>query len=279
MAVLGVRVKRLLLNGPVRGWVLGGGQFCLAVALFATGLFLGFSLHDSEIVTTWLPQTNSENFPYVFVGLVALVAGLSTSLFLLFTHKLRQDLHRLQTKVTSLTIFDELTGLINRRHFYDRLEEELDRTRRYGTKLALIMVDIDHFKKVNDELGHPLGDVALAEVARLLKANIRTSDIIARYGGEEFAIIIPAQGKNAAFKVAEKLCNVVEVNDLTLDGPQLKVTISAGVADADDLPAKSEDIKATLIRMADRALICAKKAGRNRVAAHQKNSDRQFKLL
>lgn len=258
---------------------MGVGMFFMAVALFAAGLFIGYSLVDPVVAKHWFPRSAPDETLYIVLGFVALMAGLGTGLFLYLTHQLRTKLISAQTKSSELATRDELTGLINRRHFYERLEEEMDRCRRYGTTLALIMLDIDHFRKVNDELGHPLGDVALAEVARLLKANVRSSDVIARYGGEEFAILIPAQGKSAAIHVAEKLRNVVEVNDLTLEGPELKVTISCGVADYDDLPETGEDSKAMLVRLADHALIKAKTYGRNRVEAHLRTVDRQLKLL
>lgn len=268
-----------ILNGHNGEWLLGIGLFFLAVTVFIGGLFLGCSLNDQDVVRQWFPMTGPEQSLYYLIGFATLIAGLGTGLFLFLTHRLRHKLFLAESKATDLTVLDELTGLLNRRHFYERLEEELDRCRRYGTMLSLIMVDIDDFRKVNDKLGHPLGDVALAEVARLLKANIRSSDIIARYGGEEFAILIPSQGKHAAIHVAEKLRNVVEVNDLTLEGPELKVTISAGVADYDDLPEDCTDNKAMLVRLADHALIKAKNLGRNRVVAHQHTSDRQFKLF
>jgi len=268
-----------LMNSPNGEWLMGVGMFFMAVALFAAGLFIGYFLIDPEVTRHWFPHSRPSDALYIAIGFVTLVAGLGTILFLYLTHRLRKKLITAQSKTDELAARDELTGLINRRHFYERLDEEMDRCRRYGTTLALIMVDIDHFRKVNDELGHPLGDVALAEVARLLKANVRSSDVIARYGGEEFAILIPAQGKSAAIHVAEKLRNVVEVNDLTLEGPELKVTISCGVADYDDLPENAEDSKVMLVRLADHALIKAKTCGRNRVEAHLRTVDRQLKLI
>lgn len=268
-----------ILNGPNGGILLGAAQLCLAVGLFASGLFLGLSLHNSEFFNRLLPAENHDHIPYILIGLLALIGGLIVGIYLFLTHRLRLKLMNAQSKASDLAFFDDLTGLINRRHFYERFEEELDRCRRYGTKIALIMIDIDHFKKVNDELGHPLGDVALSEVARLLKANIRTSDIIARYGGEEFVILIPSQGKSAGIHVAEKLRNVVEVNDLALEGPVLKVTISAGVADSDDLPERCADSTASLIRLADHAMLRAKERGRNRVEAHRHSMERQLKLI
>lgn len=275
----GEDVKKKSMIDSLKGWQLGGVGLGLAIALFSFGLLLGFSMGAIEGIKSMLPATSPGKILLILVGTGSLAIGFAVAIFLALTHTLREQLHQAQTKATDLSITDELTGLITRRHFYDRLDQELDRCRRYGTQLALIMIDIDNFKTVNDELGHPLGDVALVEVARLLKANIRTSDIIARYGGEEFAILVPAQGKSAAIAVAEKLRTVVEVNDLTLEGPRLKVTVSAGVTDYDDLTGKEDDPKVTLIRMADNALIRAKKGGRNRVEFHLRNGTQQYKLI
>ncbi len=206
----------------------------------------------------------------VILALIVLTTGMVLAIFLFFTFRLMRRLHAAHAAIAELAVTDELTGLSNRRHFFDRFDEEIDRARRYGSNLSLLMLDIDHFKNVNDTYGHPAGDMVLAEVARLLNANIRTSDIIGRYGGEEFAILIPAMPVSEAAQAAEKLRVVIEVNDIALEGPPLNVTISAGVA---DISSFIEDTKASpkdaLIRAADRALYRAKADGRNRVVVHE----------
>ncbi len=206
----------------------------------------------------------------VILALIVLTTGIVLAIFLFFTFRLMRRLHAAQAAIAELAVTDGLTGLSNRRHFFERFDEEIDRARRYGSNLSLLMLDIDHFKQVNDTYGHPAGDMVLAEVARLLNANIRTSDIIGRYGGEEFAILIPAMSVSEAAQAAEKLRVVIEVNDIALEGPPLNVTISAGVA---DISSVIEDTKASpkdaLIRAADRALYRAKNEGRNRVVVHE----------
>ncbi|OIQ49325.1 Response regulator PleD [Pseudodesulfovibrio hydrargyri] len=182
-------------------------------------------------------------------------------------------------RIAALTTHDELTGLPNRSWFFDRLDEEIDRAERYGNKLSLVMVDLDRFRAVNDSFGHPLGDLALAEVARLLAANIRTSDVVARYGGEEFMIILPETDAERAARAAEKLRVVVEVNDISLEGPEIKVTISCGVADLASIHPRRGSRRDALVVAADRAMHRAKQNGRNQVLVHAAEHERQLTLV
>jgi diguanylate cyclase (GGDEF)-like protein len=159
---------------------------------------------------------------------------------------------------------DQLTGLLNRREFDRILEEEQERAARFGHPLALVMIDIDHFKKINDTHGHPTGDAVLREVARRLATQVRSVDRVARYGGEEFGIVVMQSDLAAAMDVAQRICAtvareaVVAGETLTLD-----VTVSAGVA---VLPDHAKNA-AGLVAAADKALYAAKAAGRNRAMA------------
>jgi len=158
---------------------------------------------------------------------------------------------------------DDLTGLYNRRYFFERFERELERGKRYDRTFSLIMLDLDHFKRYNDQFGHLSGDRALREVARSLAKNIRKVDILARYGGEEFVIILPETDKNDASMVAEKLRLSVEKIGLgASEGGEL-LTITAGVA---SFPLDSTEA-IDLIEYADKALYVGKAQGRNRVVA------------
>jgi diguanylate cyclase (GGDEF)-like protein len=161
---------------------------------------------------------------------------------------------------------DPLTGLANRRAFAQRLGEECARHVRYGGPLSLLMLDVDHFKAVNDRFGHLAGDVVLRNVADVLRAALRTTDLAVRYGGDEFAIVLPQTGKTEAFAVAEKLR--LEMEDLSRsrhgegqDNPGFDVRVSVGVASANG-PESSPD---HLLEAADRALYRAKQNGRNQV--------------
>lgn len=251
-------------------WSLIALQIALMAGIFLAGLYLGVHLADGQ---------SSEMGQFVVYGLIALAVAFIMAVISTFPLRLFKQLHAAKELIDTLADTDELTGLPNRHFFFKRFEEEIDRARRYGSSLSLIMLDVDHFKQVNDEYGHPVGDDVLGEVARLLAANVRTSDIIARYRDEEFAILIPAMGAAEAAQAAEKLRTVIEVNDMVMDGPEIHVTISAGVADIEILRNKGGSLKDALIRNANRALYHAKSEGRNRVEVHTTVSATQLPLI
>lgn len=157
---------------------------------------------------------------------------------------------------------DGLTGLYNHRHFHERLQQEIERAERYRRALALIMVDLDHFKAYNDTYGHPRGDEVLIEVARLLRQASRTTDISARYGGEEFALILPETLRDDARRVAERIRHGVEELRFAWESRAnvLRLTASVGVAAMS--PGWN---RIRLLEAADMALYEAKRQGRNRV--------------
>lgn len=156
---------------------------------------------------------------------------------------------------------DYLTGLFNRRYLQDTLERELSRAAREQQPVSLVMMDVDHFKLVNDTYGHRAGDLMLETWGEVLKSNTRRQDIACRYGGEEFVIVMPGAGLEAARERAEWLCKYCADQRLSFEGNQLQMTMSFGVA---AYPQHAMDEDALLIR-ADRALYRAKRAGRNRV--------------
>ncbi|WP_319583294.1 GGDEF domain-containing protein [uncultured Pseudodesulfovibrio sp.] len=230
------------------------------------------------VVSALLPLTVLNERNYTMAALV-LASILVLGIAVFCGSRLMHLLDGAHEKIANLTTHDELTGLPNRSWFFDRLDEEIDRAARYGNKLSLIMIDLDHFRRVNDSFGHPLGDLALAEVARLLNANIRTSDVAARYGGEEFMIILPETDAERAALAAEKLRVVVEVNDISLEGPEIKVTISCGVADLASVHPQKGSLRDSLVVAADRAMHQAKKNGRNQVLVHTPEHERQLTLV
>ncbi len=170
---------------------------------------------------------------------------------------------RLQREYKRNAMVDALTGLYNRRWLEDALPRFANRFARGEQSLALLMVDVDHFKRVNDELGHPAGDATLVAVAHTLKSACRPTDLVARYGGEEFAVILPDTGPRAALGVAERLRSAVSLAPVRdAEGKLLpSVTVSIGAAILD----RSEPSPAQLVARADAALYASKQGGRNRV--------------
>jgi diguanylate cyclase (GGDEF)-like protein len=156
---------------------------------------------------------------------------------------------------------DGLTGLYNRRAFNESLDKAIGREERQKGGFALLLVDIDHFKKLNDTFGHPAGDAALKHTAHVLEQHLRKGDQAARFGGEEFALILPATDAAGAQQIAERLRSEVEKARIIAEGARLSVTISVGVA---VWPLHGKD-EAALVAAADRALYAAKQSGRNRV--------------
>jgi diguanylate cyclase (GGDEF)-like protein len=173
---------------------------------------------------------------------------------------------RLHEQTVELSITDPLTGVPNRRHLFARLEMEIARANRFGNQVSFLMVDIDHFKHLNDAAGHRAGDQVLRQVCDLMRVQVRRVDTLARYGGEEFVLILPQVTKAEALEVAEKLRRAVEEAPLEHGRvqPGGHVTISVGVA---NLPVDSTE-QNRLVDCADSALYASKRGGRNRVTGY-----------
>jgi len=168
---------------------------------------------------------------------------------------------RYHDEIYQLATLDPLTRLANRRHFLELFERELQRSLRHRRPLALLIVDLDHFKAINDGHGHVIGDVVLEQVGATLQSAARGEAIAARIGGEEFAIALPEHEPDASLAVAEEVRSAVEAMPLQLAGARCTVTVSIGVAAWRPGMEKTSD----LLRAADEALYRAKQAGRNRV--------------
>ena len=173
---------------------------------------------------------------------------------------------RLFGKVEQLAITDSLTGLHNRRHFLELAEHEFQRARRYNRPLSITMLDIDHFKRVNDTYGHATGDQVLRAVAARCRETLRTIDFMGRVGGEEFALLFPENDLDGARVAAERLCQCVAEAPIQTDRGSVSVTISLGVA---AIAADCPDLK-TMLERVDSALYAAKNAGRNRVETYSR---------
>jgi diguanylate cyclase (GGDEF)-like protein len=166
---------------------------------------------------------------------------------------------------TRLSITDELTGLFNYRYLQQRLDDEIERAKRYSRSLSMLMLDADDFKRFNDTYGHIAGDQALAEIGQVLRAAVREIDVVCRYGGEEFSVVLPETDAEGAFVVAEKVREAVASHSFADgDGNRgVHVTVSIGLA---TFPSSAAD-REELLRQADDALYQAKHLGRDRVRA------------
>jgi len=164
----------------------------------------------------------------------------------------------MEKQLESMASTDELTGLWNRRYFFEIGHSECKRTRRYKAKFAMLMIDIDHFKNINDSYGHAAGDAVLKTVAQTFRKGLRDVDIAARIGGEEFAILMPNTDIEGAKIVAERLRRSVESSSVEYEEKVLKITISIGISDCSNVNSIDE-----MLKNADDALYVAKNAGRN----------------
>lgn len=168
----------------------------------------------------------------------------------------------LQQQLLSQASHDPLTGVWNRRAILEILQAEMARARRASTPLAVVMIDLDHFKRVNDTYGHLTGDDVLREAVQRMAASVRTYDSVGRYGGEEFLIILPGCSMNAAPKQAERLRVSIGAQPIQTREGGIAVTVSVGIAVGARLPQANGD---SLLAAADSAMYAAKAAGRNRV--------------
>lgn len=172
----------------------------------------------------------------------------------------------LKDKLTEVSTTDELTGLHNRKYLHERLEQEISRARRYGTKLSCLLFDLDFFKVVNDIYGYDWGDVLLRSIADKLKQLIRKEDILTRYGDEEFLLILPNTSEDNAYLFAERFRRDIERMEFIPAGEEERhpITISGGISTYPCLENVEEDVN-TIIRYAEHALYNAKKRGKNKI--------------
>ena len=191
--------------------------------------------------------------------------GAHTTVKFVFSDDLEAEYQR---RLAHGALHEPLTGLYNRRHFMDRLAAELAASQRHGHPLALLLVDVDHFKRVNDDFGHLAGDEALKMVAYVLQGAVRKEDVVARFGGEEFVVLERETGLTGARALGERIRRAVERSRCASDGREIGITVSVGVTVSAGLgqaePGRSAE---QLLEAADRALYRAKQAGRNGVVA------------
>jgi len=241
----------------------GAGLFVRGLALWLLGVAAGLVLLGFK----WYPEVNSTivyaSIP-VLLGYPLLIGFIA--------YGLAMDLHAQRELLRRLSRTDGLTGLFNRSYWEIRTKEEVAKARRNHLPLSLIILDVDHFKQINDTYGHAMGDQVLQQVAQYLQWNLRESELLGRYGGEEFVIVLPGTPKSIAFKTAERLRDLIaQAEFMDINNPKLvtlRCTISLGVA------AFSDGLGdfSSWMRVADKALYEAKRQGRNRTVAAQEKA-------
>lgn len=171
--------------------------------------------------------------------------------------------NRVRGQLENMVTTDPLTDCLNRRGFDQNLAREVARSTRAGSEVALLALDLDHFKEVNDSFGHLAGDEVLREAGALLRQTVRTGDTVARTGGEEFSILLPDTGGIGAFQLATRICDIFRDHRFQVRGKEVHITVSLGVIAT--VPVRGHDGTALLTARADDALYAAKRSGRDRV--------------
>lgn len=237
-------------------------------------LYVGLSVHGCAIMlkekwVVWIAAaemigilmillTRSNTYGVNWISLFAFILGTS-AIAVSYGHTNRKQLEQIR----DLSIRDSLTGLYNRRYMEETFDREIERAQRSGQKLSVIMTDVDRFKRINDTFGHVIGDLVLANVARIIVDNTRKSDIICRYGGDEFILILPECARQEARDRAEAIRKLAAQSELELEGKCVKeITLSFGIS---EMPENGQT-RAELIEAADQALYQSKQSGRNRVS-------------
>ncbi len=238
----------------------GRGQWLLVAGLGTEALVLGgravLALSANEAATSILQSSTLQTLTFMSTFAVVLVSSMG---FVFMSRDRADESNRV------MAALDPLTGVANRRSLIAALDRDVARAVRMREPIALMMVDIDHFKDVNDQYGHPAGDQVLCNVVQVLRQRVRAQDLVGRYGGEEFMVVLPDTGLAGAEQLARELCKAVEVSRCQVEGLEghgISVTVSIGLFGG---RLESGDSWDMLIAAADRALYQAKENGRNRV--------------
>lgn len=218
-------------------------------------------------ISITIPATNMVR-EAATIRLLITISAVLTILFLVgvtyfLTWRLVIKLDDMQRTLKKQATTDELTGLKNRRIIMKRLEEERERSFRLGEPLCIMIIDLDHFKRINDSYGHPFGDFVLKRVAHLVRDSLRRYDLVGRIGGEEFLVVSPGTGLNEAMALAERIRGRIMNDTFHEDDVQISVTLSVGLT----ILAPGDQCIEALLKRADTALYKAKEQGRNRVVA------------
>ncbi len=226
-----------------------------------TALITVVSIAASVAVTLALDVFSEGAAGFTGFAIAVFVPAIVAPIFGGITIRLAYQLDRAEVQARQWAVTDDLTGAANRRHFFALAASEFERARRYAYPFAIVIIDLDDFKRVNDTHGHPAGDAVLRAVSDLCRRQIRAVDTFARYGGEEFVFLMPGTGATEAVAFAERLRDLLATTPIPFKGHELRVTISAGVSGwrSDDT-----DLDALIVR-ADDALYQAKAQGKNQI--------------
>ncbi|HEX7026715.1 MAG TPA: diguanylate cyclase [Gammaproteobacteria bacterium] len=229
----------------------------LVVLIACTAALIDFALHGAVHAK-----------PVYFSALIGLVVA---PLVLYLFVGLVSQLDRSEEKLKALSIMDDLTDVYNRRYFIEQAEKEMAKAVRYGTVFSIMAVDIDHFKKINEDYGHFAGDAVLRAVSNTCMNNLRTMDIFARFGGEEFIFLIPESDKIDVPAFAEKVLHALEQTEVEYEKHTIRFTVSIGVKTFDKTILSLEG----LLKAAEDALDEAKRRGRNCVVIYEGRNERK----
>ena len=260
-------------------YFLGGRGYALGSALFAGGAGLGWLTGGRVLHTETHPTTTLAGLGLLTVYLAVIARDANQRLFSLHAaraqtqeaeRQVREQLARnvaLQVQLREQAVRDPLTGLFNRRYLDPTLTRELARSRREGTPVAAVFMDLDHFKRINDTYGHPAGDAVLIATARLIEEHCRAEDVPCRVGGEEFVVLLPRMPLAIARQRAESWRQMLASRPLQVGNAEIRCTMSVGVA---AFPDHASDT-AELLALGDAALYRAKTTGRDRVCVAVRN--------
>jgi diguanylate cyclase (GGDEF)-like protein len=255
IVVLAGKVARGARAEPYHSYRLIVGGAVIAAVLLIARNFVGLAL---DIPASEAPESD---WFWILTFFAAFTNVVTATLGFILLHK-----ERAEAEVRALAMTDSLTGIYNRRMFFEFAEKEIGRARRTQSPLSLMMIDLDHFKVVNDTYGHVAGDMVLKHVVGVVVACLRVEDLFVRFGGEEFCVLAAGICSDDAQLLAERVRKSVAHSPPSIEGKRHAITVSIGLATL--VPAQQQGIS-TLIEYADAAMYEAKRAGRNRVVQHQ----------
>lgn len=278
IGTLSVATGVVLAGAPVLGFILFNRRaVLLAFTISVIGQWI-VSYHSTFVDMPYAPvvknlQEVDGTLSHFWLETMYFFAAPHLLVLTVFAYHVLSRWRQREDEIRLLSLTDPLTHLSNRRSILSSLSREHERSRRHGLSFSLLLVDLDHFKKVNDTWGHPAGDQVLIEAAKVLKASVRQNDHVGRYGGEEFLVVLPDTDCEGAYHLAERCRQQLEnlIVDIT-GAPPLKITGSIGLfCNMNDRSASAEQ----MLQYADEALYSAKKSGRNCVVRYRDASETQ----